>query len=164
MAGLLAEKPHIYTSKCRYHFRQMNHFQFKHYSQLLNGQFNSFFRFCIIGAINLILSILLIMMFVELFHSSYLVATSLNWIITNLIGFILNKQFTFRSFNTRWTKELIRYLFVMASSFLLSLMFMFLMVDIVGLNYLVSAVCMAFIMTVPNYFAHKFWSFIGDKA
>jgi putative flippase GtrA len=118
-----------------------------------------FLLFCLVGGLSFLLSLALLLFCVEVLKISYLVATILTWFCVNLFGFMLNKHLTFGTGRELWRKELLRYYAVMAGNLTLSVLFMYVLVDLLHIHYLPSSVCLAGLMLFVNYIVHNTWSF-----
>ena len=118
-----------------------------------------FLLFCLVGGLSFLLSLALMLFWVEVLKISYLVATILTWFCANLFGFMLNKNMTFGTKRELWREELLRYYAVMAGNLTLSVLLMFVMVDLLHIHYLLSSCFLAGLMLLINYVMHKTWSF-----
>ena len=105
------------------------------------------------------LSLALMLLWIEVLHIPYLSATILTWFGVTMFGFILNKHVTFGTKGELWRKELLRYYAVMAGNLTLSVLLMFVMVDLLHIHYLLSSCFLAGLMLLINYVVHKTWSF-----
>ena len=54
-----------------------------------------FYRFIIVGIINLIVGGAIMFTLYNIFHASYWISSSVNYILTSILSFLLNKHFTF---------------------------------------------------------------------
>ena len=122
-------------------------------------QHRRFLLFCLVGGLSFLLSLALMLFWVEILKISYLVATILTWLCANLFGFMLNKNMTFGTKRELWREELLRYYAVMAGNLILSVLFMYVLVDLLNIHYLPSSVCLAGFMLFVNYIVHNTWSF-----
>lgn len=118
-----------------------------------------FLLFCLVGGLSFLLSLALMLFWIEVLHIPYLIATILTWFCVNMFGFILNKHVTFGTKGEFWRKELLRYYAVMAGNLTLSVLLMFVMVDLLHIHYLLSSCFLAGLMLLINYVMHKTWSF-----
>ncbi len=118
-----------------------------------------FLSFSLVGGLCFLFSLALMLLFVEALNIPYLPATVLTWICANLLSFVANKQLTFRTHRKFWKNEIIRYYLIMSANLGISVLLMFVMVDLLHLHYLLSSIFMAGLMLCINYLAHKNWSF-----
>jgi len=87
----------------------------------------------------------------------------LSIIIANSLGWRLNRSWTFGSREKFWWLEYGRYIVVSFSSIIFSLGLMYVCVDILGINYLLSSAAIAILMLAINYFAHGKLSFKSPR-
>ncbi|MGK7946886.1 MAG: GtrA family protein [Microcystaceae cyanobacterium] len=123
---------------------------------IINGKI---FRFLVIGGFCAGLSLLIMYAFTDLFNLHHLISTVISIIVTNFIGFYLNKYYTFKTKRKLFWREMWKYYSVMISSYLLNLMIMYLLVDIIDIWYLYATMIIIVLLTPYNFLLHKFWSF-----
>jgi putative flippase GtrA len=114
-------------------------------------------RFLIVGCINTFAGygVYALMIFCG-FH--YVVAQTVSLIVGVANSYLWNKYFTFRQ-PRRSLMELVRFVSVYAASYLMSLLILFLCVDVWGISaYLAGAVGL-FFTTIISYFGHNYFSF-----
>jgi putative flippase GtrA len=116
-------------------------------------------RFLVIGGFCAGLSLLIMYGFTDLLKLNYLVSTVISIVVTNFIGFYLNKHYTFKTKRKSFWREMWKYYSVMISSYLLNLMIMYLLVDVINIWYLYATMILIVILTPYNFLLHKFWSF-----
>ena len=122
-------------------------------------QSSQFLRFFFVGGFCASLNILILYIFTGLLNFHYLFPLIIQAIVVNTIGFLLNRKFTFQKSEKRFWKELIKYHYVMLSSFLLVSSLMYLFVDIFQIWYMFSFIIVTIIMLVFNFISHKKWTF-----
>lgn len=86
-------------------------------------------------------------------------ATIIGFFFSNLLGFFLNKYFTFKVTNTNIFKEIYKYYAVMTSSFIANLLAMFIFVKILNIWIVYASLMVAIVFYIYNYLMHKNWSF-----
>lgn len=118
-----------------------------------------FTRFALVGGLCFSSNLLTLYLGTELFGWHYLVSMCLSIVIANSLGWRLNRSWTFASREKFWWLEYSRYIGVSLSSIIFSLVLMYICVDIIGINYLLSSAAIALIMLTINYFAHGKFSF-----
>ena len=84
---------------------------------------------------------------------------AISLLIVNLIGWALNRVWTFQSAARETKKEFARYLAVNIAGFGITLILMALLVSAFGMNYLVASVIVAALMMLANFAVHRSWSF-----
>ena len=121
-----------------------------------------FIRFLLVGGTALSCSLAGFYLLVDQAGISYLLATAILFFVVNFFSFLLNKYFTFRTESVHFLREMGRYYAIMASSFVLNLISMFLLVDVLGLWYITASVITAFLMMWYNFCWSYFWGFGKD--
>lgn len=116
-------------------------------------------RFLIIGGFCAGLSLLIMYAFTDLFKLNYLISTVVSIVVTNFIGFYLNKYYTFKTKRKLFWREMWKYYSVMISSYFLNLTIMYVLVDLINIWYLYATLIIIVILTPYNFILHKFWSF-----
>jgi len=122
------------------------------------------FRFLGVGGFCAGLSLIIMYVLTSIIHINYLISTVITIIVTNFIGFYLNKYYTFQTKKKLFWRELWKYYSVMLSSYILNVFAMYVLVDLVNIWYLYANILLMGILTPFNYFFHKKWSFNKKKA
>ncbi len=90
----------------------------------------------------------------------YIISTCIAWVFAVLFAYITNKLFVFESKTyENLLKEMISFFSLRFVSLLMSLVFMFLLVNILGINELISKIAVNFLVVVANYFFSKLFIF-----
>ncbi len=116
-----------------------------------------FFKFGIVGCINTFSSWLFYysLLFLKV---NYLVATTIAYVLSSIIGFLLNKSWVFES-KVYDYKTIVKYYIVYGSSYLTNMCAMYLWVDVLHLSTLIAPI-LTLLITVPyNYFFSRIWVF-----
>ncbi len=121
-------------------------------------------RFSFVGAFCLGFNTLILYVLMEFGHLHYLLSTIIAFFFSNLLGFFLNKYYTFRALKTSIWKELYKYYAVMTSSFIANLLLMVILVDLFKLWAIYASLLVAIILYIYNYLMHKNWSFRMKRA
>lgn len=116
-------------------------------------------RFLIVGGVCFSVNLVVLYAGTDLLGVHYLWATLASLWITNTLGWLLNRRWTFASRAPAAFAEYCRYLTVNLSSFALGMALMALLVGLLGIHYLVANACIAFAMALGNFLAHRSWSF-----
>lgn len=127
--------------------------------QLLNLKI---FKFLGVGGFCAGLSLVLMYVFTSLLDINYLISTVITLLLTNFIGFCLNKYITFQTGDNQFWRELKKYYGVMLSSYFINISIMYVLVDWISIYYLYATMIVIVILTPFNYFCHKNWSFKGN--
>lgn len=116
-------------------------------------------RFSLVGGLCLTFNTILLIGLVELLNINGMIATIIGFFLSNLLGFFLNKYYTFSSLNQKLWRELIKYYTVMTSSFLITMMLVGIFVYVFKIWVVYSNLLTALLMYLYNYVLHKNWSF-----
>lgn len=116
-------------------------------------------KFSIVGALCLSFNVAILWILTDKFTVEEMIATIIGFFFSNLLGFFLNKYFTFKVTNTSIWKEIYKYYAVMTSSFIANLFLMFILVKLLNIWIVYASLMVAIIFYVYNYLMHKNWSF-----
>ena len=116
-------------------------------------------RFIFVGTFCFGVGIASLYMLTEYGRLHYLLSMTISLLIVNLIGWALNRVWTFESTARETKKEFARYLGVNIVGFGITLILMALFVSVLGINYLVASVIVAALMMLANFVVHRNWSF-----
>ncbi|WP_330203990.1 GtrA family protein [Cyanobacterium sp. Dongsha4] len=122
------------------------------------------FRFLGVGGFCAGLSLIIMYVLTSIIHINYLISTVITIVVTNFIGFYLNKYYTFQTKKKLFWRELWKYYSVMLSSYILNVFAMYVLVDLVNIWYLYANILLMAVLTPFNYFFHKKWSFKKKEA
>lgn len=121
----------------------------------LSGQF---LRFGVVGGLCFACGLLLVYVLTDLLQWHYLASTPVALVIVNLVGWALNRSWTFRVGRQRSLREFTRYLLVNLAAMAITTAAMALAVSVLGLHYLLACALVAGGMTIVNFVAHRLWS------
>jgi putative flippase GtrA len=116
-------------------------------------------KFSIVGALCLTFNISILWILTDKFAVEEMIATIIGFFFSNLLGFFLNKYFTFKATNTNIWKEIYKYYAVMTSSFIANLFLMFILVKLLNIWIVYASLMIGIIFYIYNYLMHKNWSF-----
>jgi putative flippase GtrA len=116
-------------------------------------------RFLIVGGTCAVYNLATLYYLTSVLRFHYLFAFILVFVTGNLIGFCLNKYYTFKTQKSLFWKELLKYYTVMTSNFILGVILMFIMVSILKIWYFSAMVLLTASGTVYNFWLHNRWSF-----
>jgi putative flippase GtrA len=117
-----------------------------------------FLRFGLVGFLCFLGGLASVYLLTDRLHLHYVLSMAISLLLLNLIGWLLNRHWTFGLRVRRSWAELARYLLVSGTSFALTLVLLALLVSGLGLNYLVASAIVALLMTALNFTAHRLWS------
>lgn len=134
---------------------QITDFLSKHQKKLIQ-----FIKFSFFGTFGYCFSVFLLVGFKEFLQVHYLIAWLLAWVITNLITFFFNNKYTFKSIdNTDLWSKLLKYYIVNLSSFFITLVLMYILVELFKIYYLTATIGISLILLGYNFIIHRIWSF-----
>ncbi|BAQ60075.1 hypothetical protein GM3708_481 [Geminocystis sp. NIES-3708] len=116
-------------------------------------------KFTLVGALCLTFNVFILWFLTDKFAVEEMMATIIGFFFSNLLGFFLNKYFTFKVTNTNIFKEIYKYYAVMTSSFIANLLAMFIFVKILNIWIVYASLMVAIVFYIYNYLMHKNWSF-----
>ncbi len=120
-------------------------------------QFKSYLKISLICAGILFI---LLFLFTSVLRIHYLISFLISFAIAGSFNFFLNRYRTFRGFNPiKLTKLYYKFFVVSSSSFLLNILFLFLLVNFFNIWYLLAQFYIALIGLPIMYFVHKKWTF-----
>ena len=108
------------------------------------------------------LNYVLYYLFESILHMNYLVATGLSWVLTVIFAYWTNRTFVFKSKNSStnsMVKEFISFIGARIATEFLEVGFMYLAVDIFGMNSYIAKFIAQVLVIVSNYFLSKLWIF-----
>jgi putative flippase GtrA len=120
-------------------------------------------RFLSVGGTCAIYNLISLYSLTSVLKLHYLFSFILVFLTGNLIGFYLNKYYTFKTQKNLFWKELLKYYTVMTSNFILGITLMFIMVNLLKIWYIYSMVLLTIGGTAYNYWLHNKWSFKKRK-
>lgn len=139
--------------------------RFKQLWQLAHKIFNgTILKFLSVGGFCAGLSLMMMYALTSLAGISYLISTVITIIITNFIGFALNKFYTFKTHQKLFWREMWKYYSVMLSSYMINIMLMYVLVDFINIWYIYASMILIVLLTPYNYLLHRYWSFRKNKS
>jgi putative flippase GtrA len=117
------------------------------------------FKFLGVGGFCAGLSLVILYLSTSVLGINYLISTIISIVVTNFIGFALNKYYTFQTHRKLFWREMWKYYSVMLSSYFLNLAIIYLLVDFVKIWYLYANILLIIVLMPYNYLLHRNWSF-----
>lgn len=136
------------------------------YGWNLYKQHEEGFSYLIFGFLAFVLNYVLYLLFESLLGIDYMIATALSWILTVIFAYWTNRTFVFRSKNTAvhsLFKEFVAFIGARVATEVIELLFMYLTVDLAGMNSYAAKLIAQVIVIVANYFLSKLWIFKEKK-
>jgi len=120
---------------------------------------NQFIKFVIVGILSTIINYACFYIFLEFLSVYYLVASSIGFISGVFIGYKLNKSWTFSVKESFSKRDVAKYYVVYIISLILSLIFLKITVDFIGINSKIANIIAIGITTCTNFIGTKFLVF-----
>ena len=127
---------------------------YKKYKEIIN--------YLIFGGLTTLVSIGTYAIFTKIFNIDYLVSNVLSWIIAVLFAFITNKLFVFESKSKDKklvSKEITNFFFFRIVSLGIEMVIMYVFVDLLAINDLITKVIAQVIVILSNYIFSKVFVF-----
>ena len=115
-------------------------------------------RFCVVGLGSVIVNNLFIVGCTELLGIHYLISITLAFVLATVMGFALNRQWSFQKDGVFQTREIVRYFIVTLIGISLSLLATWYLMQH-GIPYYITMIGIASLMAPLNFVAHRIWSF-----
>jgi putative flippase GtrA len=110
-------------------------------------------RFCISGGVSSILGFTILYVFTEYIGIWYLLSSVMSFIICDIFSFILKKFWVFEEKDIKEARLQIFLYFVLSMMYLITnTILMFISVEYMHIQYIISQVIIIFILLMPNYF------------
>ena len=118
-----------------------------------------FFKFCRIGAINTIVSLIVIFILSEVLGFHYLTANILGYAVGVLLGFILHKTLTFEDTSTKTKTQFSKFISVFLITYILQLIALTVFINIFSIFEFMAQILAAGVYTILNFAGNKFITF-----
>jgi dolichol-phosphate mannosyltransferase len=120
-------------------------------------------KFTSVGGFCLLVNLNILWILTEKLGIEDIIASVISFFLSNLVGFFLNKYFTFKAKNTNILREIYKYYAVMSSSFVANISCLFILVKIFDIWVIYATLIVSAIFYLYNYLMHKHWSFKHKK-
>jgi putative flippase GtrA len=117
-----------------------------------------FFRFILVGSVVALIQFSILFALVQYMEVKSLYASSLGFVISAVLNYILNYTFTFRS-KANHRKALARFLAVASVGLVLNGTLMKIGTDILSIHYIYSQIGAIACVIIWNFFANRKWTF-----
>lgn len=127
---------------------------YKKYKEIIN--------YLIFGGLTTLISIVTYALFAKVFNIDYLISNVLSWIIAVLFAYITNKIFVFESKSKKNIKEITSFFFFRIISLIMEMIILYVFVDMLYIDDLVTKIIAQVIVIVANYIFSKVFVFKKD--
>ena len=129
-------------------------------SSRLSGVVKQFGKYCVVGAIGVVVNLVVYTLLMDGAHLHYLAAATISFCVAVTNNFVLNKYWTFDNPGGRGFTQASRFLIISLMSLVVNLLVLRLLVEDAGLKNMLAAQFIAIsVVTVLNFTGNKMWSF-----
>lgn len=118
----------------------------------------AFVRFVVVGSLCFALALTGVYLLTEFAHWHYLLSTLTSIVCANVLGWLINRSWTYELDTRRSSREFLRYALVNVLGMAFSMGLLAGLVSGLGMHYLLACVVVAITMAVINFNAHGRWS------
>lgn len=124
-------------------------------------KYREIINYLIAGFLTLIVSITSYALLTKILHVYYIISNIVSWILAVIFAYYVNRKFVFGSTSTKKekTREIINFFKYRVLSLIIETILMYLLVDIILINDLLSKVIVQIIVIILNYIFSKFLIF-----
>ena len=127
---------------------------YKKYKEIIN--------YLIFGGLTTVVSIVTYALFAKVFNIDYLISNVLSWVLAVLFAYITNKIFVFESKSKKNIKEITSFFFFRIISLIMEMVILYIFVDMLHIDDLVTKIIAQVIVIVSNYVFSKVFVFKKD--
>lgn len=127
---------------------------YKKYKEIIN--------YLIFGGLTTLISIITYALFAKVFNIDYLISNVLSWVLAVLFAYITNKMFVFESKSKKNIKEITSFFFFRVVSLIMEMIILYVFVDMLHIDDLVTKIIAQVIVIVSNYVFSKVFVFKKD--
>jgi putative flippase GtrA len=128
-------------------------------SHLNEGYIGKVLRYGIVGVIGTVTHFSVLVILVELFNQSALLSSSIGFIVTVLISFVLNSKYTFKQGKDHNHIKFMKYAIVSCTGFLLNYVMMYTFVEILSFHYSIAQGFVVIVLPISNFLLNNYWTF-----
>lgn len=121
---------------------------------------SGFIRYNIVALLATSVDFLVLIFFTEILHFWYLFSAVIGTLLGGIVAFILERNWTFIKKEDEIKSQAIRYAIVWCISLLLNTTLLFICVEFLEIQYVLSRVIVAVLISISfNFFSHKYYIF-----
>jgi len=129
------------------------------YSVMNGDDLVNFAKYTIVGTMGLVLDMASLYVLVDFVHMPVLVATTIAFIISVIHNFFLHKYWTFKDMSAHFERQFISFLVIAVVNLGLTVILMYLFVDLMHIWYMFSKVITSIIILFTSYTANRMFTF-----
>lgn len=118
-----------------------------------------FIKFCVIGVFNTFTDLVIYIFFTRVVGWHYTGAAIIAFALAATLSFLLNKYWTFKVNNNKFTSEYFRFILVATGGLLWTLLFMYIMIDLLHWYDILAKVITIIVVVNWNFWLQKHWTF-----
>jgi putative flippase GtrA len=119
----------------------------------------TFFKYVIVGISSTLIDMTSLYILVDLMKWNLYFSIIISFLLAVINWFLLNKFWTFNDRDEKYKKQFLKFLIVSIIWLLLTLLTMYLLVEVLEIYYLLSKVFTSFLVLFWNYTWNKIWTF-----
>lgn len=123
----------------------------------------TFVKYTLVATVGLVCDMTTLFLLVEFANTKVLLATAVAFMVAVLVNFNLHKRWTFHDHSHDLKKQFTSFFVISIFNFLLTLFFMFLLVDLAELWYISAKVITATLVLLFSYIMNRLWTFKNIK-
>ena len=113
-------------------------------------------RFCVSGAIGIIFGFITLYSLTEYLRLWYLLSAAITFVLTDVLGFIIKKIWVFEDKNIKAVqKQIFLYLLLSVTYLMTNTGFLYVLVEYLHIQYVISQIILTSILSFPSYFISK---------
>lgn len=116
-------------------------------------------KYGIVGLLGTAIHVGILVLLVELFHVPAVTATTIGFIVTLLVSYVLNRTWTFEQTGEGKRTQFLKYALACSCGLLVNAAIMYVTVHWIGWSYITGEVLTTIIVPIHNYIWNRYWIF-----
>jgi dolichyl-phosphate beta-glucosyltransferase len=121
--------------------------------------FSTFFKYSVVGVSGTVLDLAVLFALVESAHLDVLFAATISFLAAVINNYTWNKLWTFKDKSKNIRKQFIKFLIVSIIGLLLTILFMYLFVNLLSVWYMFAKALTSVVVLTWNFLGNKYWTF-----
>lgn len=118
-----------------------------------------FIKYTLVGTVGLMIDIGWLYVFIEFLAWPLLTATTLAFLLSTTVGFVLHKWWTFHNHSKHYRELYLKFFLVSVVGLALTNGFMYIFVALLGLWYILAKILTALLILAWSFLSNKYWTF-----
>ena len=119
----------------------------------------TFIKYTLVATVGLVCDMTTLFLLVEYARFAVLLATALAFMVAVIVNFNLHKRWTFHDTSHDLKKQFTAFFVISIMNFVLTLVFMFVLVEIANFWYVLAKVITATLVLIFSYVMNRLWTF-----